>query len=83
MVVPAGPNPFALFLSVYGGKFLSVKGERDELVLVSKCTFQSSCPHPIFFTCPSRCNFIPKVSATVPLSTCASILYDFLDHVTF
>ena len=33
------PNPLVLFLTVYSGQFHSVKGEGDELVLVSKCNF--------------------------------------------
>ena len=59
-------NPFALFLSVYGGQFHIVKDESGDLVLIIKCTFLFSCSHPIFFACPFRGNFIPYVSTIVP-----------------
>ena len=57
---------FALFSSVYGGQFRSVKGESDELVHISKRTFYFPFSHPFFLTCPVRRNFIPHISTIVP-----------------
>ena len=53
--------------AVYGGQFHSVKGERNEWVLIIKCTLHFSCSHPFFCTCPFCSHFIPHVPTIVPL----------------